>query len=120
MNKELTVKLVNDFPELYKGVYKSPRESCMAFGFECGDGWFELLYNLSEQIQLAEGGTKVVASQVKEKFGTLRFYIDSGSDEVYSIIDSAEEQSAHICDVCGHDGTLGGDGWMRTRCEEHK
>ena len=121
MNKELTDILVRDFPKLYQGVYKSPKDSCMSFGFEVGDGWFELIHNLSENIQYAEGGTEIVATQVKEKFGTLRFYIGSGSDEVYSIIESAEEHSSHICDVCGHDGTLRcGVGWYRTRCEEHK
>ncbi len=118
MNKENTDKLVKHFPKLYAGVYKSPMESCMSFGFECGDGWFELLYNLSQQIELSD--PTVVAAQVKEKFGTLRFYIDKGSDEVYDIIGTAEDLSASVCDVCGNNGTLGGKGWLSTRCEEHK
>lgn len=118
MNKENTDKLVKDFPMLYSGVHKDPRDSCMAFGFECGDGWFELLYNLSGQIVMSD--PSVVASQVKEKFGTLRFYINEGSEEVFDIISCAEEHSGLTCDTCGGAGELGGSGWMSTKCEEHR
>ena len=43
MNTENTKKLIEAFPALYRGYKKSPRESLMCFGFECGDGWFDLI-----------------------------------------------------------------------------
>ena len=48
--------------------------------WECGEGWNEVLADLSYELEFmnrTEGrrfGMKVVADQVKEKFGTLRFY----------------------------------------------
>ena len=54
-------------------------QTCMSWGFECMDGWFLLLRNLSlglEALILAmpeEERKPFRAAQVKEKFGTLRF-----------------------------------------------
>ena len=50
------------------------------FGWECGDGWNIPLANVSyalEELNLRyfrKYRTKIIAEQVKEKFGTLRFY----------------------------------------------
>lgn len=115
MNKENSQYLVENFPNLYQDCGRSPRESNMAFGFECGDGWFELLKELSEKIESQD----VVASQVKEKFGTLRFYLRGGAtDEVWDLIDEAEKKSEKICEVCGKPGSLRGKSWVQTLCDE--
>lgn len=58
-------------------------------------------------------------SQVKEKFGTLRFYIHSGSVEHYNYISFAESMSACTCETCGKPGKRLGRGWIYTACEEH-
>jgi hypothetical protein len=60
-----------------------------------------------------------VASQVKEKFGTLRFYIDRGTEEHYNYIRFAEYLSARTCEICGSPGKLRGHGWLYTACDEH-
>ncbi len=57
--------------------------------------------------------------QVKEKFGGLRFYCDSSTDEIDALIRAAEEESTRTCDVCGRQGTARGGSWIRTRCDEH-
>ena len=58
---------------------------------ECGDGWFQLLYDLCQEItNRYEKDNKEVdieVGQVKEKFGTLCFYyyhkdIDTDSEEL--------------------------------------
>lgn len=114
MNEENSKYLVETFPNLYQGCSLSPRESNMPFGWECGDGWFELLKELSEKLE-PEG---VIASQVKEKFGSLRFYLMGGAtEEVWDLIDAAESKSLEICEVCGQPGTLRGKGWVRTLCD---
>ena len=57
--------------------------------------------------------------QVKEKFGTLRFYIHSGSDAHYNYISFAEAMSGSTCETCGSPGKRLGRGWIYTACEEH-
>ena len=113
MDSKLEQKLIKDFPRLYADCYGDPRQTCMAFGFECGDGWFDLIYELSKQL---EGHT--VAAQVKEKFGGLRFYITTATDEIHEIIDKAEQDSYTICERCGKSGTLRTDGWHVTLCDD--
>lgn len=64
--------LCKDFPKLYAQRGLSPRETCMCWGFSCGDGWEPIIRRLSAKLEAAGA----VAVQVKEKFGTLRFYIE--------------------------------------------
>lgn len=60
-----------------------------------------------------------VATQVKEKYGTLRFYVSNGTDAHYAYIDFAERLSAVTCEVCGNRGRRNHYGWITTRCREH-
>jgi len=46
-----------------------------------------------------------VSVQVKEKFGTLRFYIDGGDEEVYGMIKMAECMSRNVCEITGDIGS---------------
>jgi hypothetical protein len=57
--------------------------------------------------------------QVKEKFGTLRFYIQAGTDEHYNYISFAESMSGRTCETCGSPGKRLGRGWIYTACEVH-
>ena len=56
------------------------------------------------------------ASQVKEKYGTLRFYLTGGTEEMYAIIHKAESQSSKTCEECGKPGKVRGKMWLSTRC----
>ena len=58
-------------------------------------------------------------AQIKEKFGTLRFYIDYGGPEAQAIVNFAEAMSATTCEVCGNLGQPFRIGWHRTLCREH-
>lgn len=91
----------------------------IAFGFECGDGWFEILDNLMDKIKEVDTDRSVSVHQVKEKFGGLRFYIEGGNDEVDKLISEAEEKSFKTCEVCGKPGKPNKKGWIRTACKEH-
>ena len=64
------------------------------------------------------------ATQVKEKFGTLRFYAP-GNDLIFGWIVEAEKESETTCEDCGKKGKLREDlGWYLTLClkcyKEHK
>lgn len=60
-----------------------------------------------------------VAMQVKEKFGSLRFYADNISADQEKYIAFAENMSERTCEVCGKRGKLRTGGWLRTLCNEH-
>lgn len=86
--------------------------------FHVGDGWYPLIKELIEDL-IAMGWDKQTC-QVKEKFGGLRFYINSGSDEIFARISKAEKDSYEICEKCGDKGELRRDiGWYKTLCDEH-
>lgn len=92
---------------------------------DVSDGWRDLLQRACVRIRAAvqaDGGT-FKATQIKEKFGTLRFYWDGtlspeAADQVEEAIDLAEARSASTCEICGEPGRLYG-GWLTTRCAAH-
>ena len=216
MNPQLSYKFVKRFPVLYQNFGCDPRHSCMAWGFDCGDGWEPIIWQLSlaineecgyegplgllksrwlllkkrwfgrwndfiyklsppvhDKIQLVKGednvyrqvvtekmypkdqwlkdllvrilpdksdkfestlghfqrlglkgfvhhpNTGFAIDQVKEKFGTLRFYCP-GNDRIYKYVHMAEELSALMCEVCGKPAELESPGgWYSTVCKEH-
>jgi hypothetical protein len=63
---------------------------------------------------------QVVATQVKEKYGGLRFYYNGGDEVIDNYVRFAEMMSERTCDVCGAPGEMRGGSWVVTRCEEHK
>lgn len=86
--------------------------------FNCHDGWYPLIQKLIED--LIQLGWDKKVTQVKEKFGGLRFYINEGSDEVHTRITEAEIKSYTICEMCGAPGEIRRDiGWYRTLCDSH-
>lgn len=61
---------------------------------------------------------QIVAVQVKEKYGGLRFYVERASREQYAVISFAEALSYHICESCGSTKNIGHtQGWITTLCE---
>ncbi len=62
---------------------------------------------------------QVVAVQVKEKFGTLRFYCGGGDQYTHGVIDMAEAMSAVSCERCGAPADIRDGSWYRTLCEQH-
>lgn len=62
---------------------------------------------------------QVVAVQVKEKFGTLRFYYNGGDEYISGLVSMAEWASSVTCETCGERGKLRGSGWVYTACDEH-
>lgn len=113
MNPDLDARLVTAFPSLYRDRDASLMVSLMPFGFECGDGWFDIIRRLSERLE----PLGAVATQVKEKYGTLRFYIFGGGDAADAAIDEAERESETTCEICGEPGRLIGECWFSVRCE---
>jgi len=124
MKKELQEKLFKDFPKIFKYTKKKTKPIIpMAFGCECGDGWYPLINSLCKTLQWQVDNNKEpqpVAVQVKEKFGGLRFYIESGSDKIYDIISVYENISFIVCEECGMTTSTTKrekNHWMFTLCD---
>lgn len=64
--------------------------------------------------------SQVVAIQVKEKFGGLRFYFSGGDDWIDGAVAMAESMSYRTCEVCGAPGTSNSKGYIQTLCETHR
>jgi hypothetical protein len=216
MSPELTRKLVRRFPVLYQEFYDDMRTTCMCWGFDHGDGWFHIIwqlslalndelgyeglrgqvksrwflfkkrwcgkwntfiYKLSPPVQdktkmvgtgvtgdpyrrvvtekvyprdqwlkdlslkllpdrsddfksrigsvqrlglkclVVHPNTGFAVQQVKEKFGTLRYYC-SGNDAINNFVNLAGRLSSVTCEVCGRAGELRNKhGWYSTQCD---
>lgn len=116
----MNLELENIFYARWSKWFKSrPLKSYSGFwGFEHGDGWFDLVRDLCEKIEpLAAKIPDFTVLQVKEKFGGLRFYVSHGNEEIHTVIQSAEQESFKTCETCGQSGTLRTDGWLKTLCD---
>jgi hypothetical protein len=61
---------------------------------------------------------RLKATQVKEKFGSLRFYTNLSSPEIDKAIRNAEALSCVTCEECGQSGCMRSDGWIVTMCDQ--
>jgi len=183
MSPEKDAYLVEKFPKMFVERYLDPSQTCMCWGFDIDDGWFDIIHNTCRLIQshikwqrkqralalaynraikkalkgdqsslinyfsrgvpatpqnnewvkgrassaLLDGERKVpyacpqvIVTQVKEKFGTLRFYYNGGDDYVAGIVAMAEAMTSVTCERCGKPGTRNDSGYISVRCEEHK
>lgn len=180
MSPEKDEQLCKKYPKIFADRHKSMIETCMCWGFECSDGWcnlidklchniqshidwkrkqrlYGLLYNRAlkkavngdkssllklhsdrgrvndyaaqrvdqdiienKYIKITEKVSQVVAMQVKEKFGGLRFYYYGGDDYISGLVDMAESMSYIICEECGDKGFPNKNGWIRTLCDKHR
>jgi hypothetical protein len=178
MKIELDKLLCEKYPKMMVNRNSPMTETCMCWGFECGDGWFNILDQLMGNIQhhidwkekqhnwaiehnnmvtqcregifdlfeksmesivsqeykekrleeiLANGFRavpetipQVTLDQVKEKFGTLRFYYTGGDDIIDGMVRMAESMTEVTCEECGNIGERRGGGWIRTLCDQHE
>ena len=122
MTPEEDKRLCKEFPILYAQRHGNMRSTSMCWGFECGSGWFKLVRGLSAKLEAINRTVpedeQIHAMQVKEKFGTLRFYTNWSNEKASDLIDAAEKKSARICETCGRPGKLRGTGWLTTLCSK--
>ena len=116
-------KIKRDCPKLYQeGIF-----------FECGPGWATLIHDLSLKIEmiLDENSSRnnvpegeevfyfeMFATQVKEKYGRLRFYMNCETAEITELIEEAEALSSQVCENCGEHGKMRGEKWVSVLCDK--
>lgn len=116
---QYTKRMEKQFPKMYSGKYG---------GFAIGRGWYPLIEQLSHTIQshidsMHKQGKEcpqVVVDQVKEKFGTLRFYYTGGDEFIHGAVWLAENMTSILCEQCGGLGERRDGGWIRTLCDVHE
>lgn len=170
------MSVYKELQERYKVLFeheKASKEPFALFGFECGDGWYNLIknachticqkydwecrrleitkkslediQNLTERRKILEPNItedeirkeleesihnsliiiEIAKSklprivQVKEKFGTLRMYMDNVTPEYKHVEVYAELMSAVTCEKCGNAGKTYRLSWHQTLCREH-
>lgn len=140
MNKAKQAYLWRRFSKLLPDKSKiKPENSCMFWGFDVGDGWYELIKELMTKldelrVQYPKDFKGFRIAQVKEKFGGLRFYVNHypncgmpdmplkeffENNPVERLITKAEQDSYSICEDCGQPGKLRNDRpWIRTLCDK--
>jgi hypothetical protein len=101
----------------------------LAWGVQCGVGWSTIILDCTAEIAAALGGPEAESRfrvvQIKEKYGTLRYYLRSRparhAAAINRAIDRAEERSAVTCEVCGAPGVLRetATGILHTACDRH-
>jgi hypothetical protein len=84
------------------------------FYIECGEGWKELLEKAFEIIKDKD----IQVAQIKEKFGTLRFYTEPHNYDIQTEIYKIEDESASVCESCGSRENVTREGsWIKTFCK---
>ena len=139
---ERDLKLKEKYPIILQELGGDRIKTCMSAehgGVAVGDGWIPLLDKLFAYCQHhhdENGYPQLVAEQIKEKFGTLRFYyrfeectsenakygkkFNRTEDYLEGAIGFAEDMTAIICESCGAPAKLSGDRWLSVTCEECK
>jgi len=176
MNEKLDAEICSKYPKMFVNRHADMKTTAMCWGFEHGDGWYNIIDALCSNIQhhidwsiknnqadiehnkmladmkagnfeefnrrselwaddyknrvlkehMASGPRRVreivpqvVVVQVKEKFGSLRFYYDGGDDVIRGMVSVAESMSSRTCEKCGAPGKRVGGGWITTLCKTH-
>jgi len=176
VNRKLDKQLCEKYPKIFANRNGDMKTTAMCWGFECGDGWYNIIDVLCGNIQhkidyenkkrtdaikfnqmledcrhgdyrifneyysfgddafrakkmetildeepreVRDEYPQVVAVQVKEKFGGLRFYVEGGTSEIHNFIAMAESMSYRTCEECGSPGSVYRNGWHKTMCEVH-
>ena len=117
--EEFEIQLKKKYPNLYNGLRnkKSSQGGYLmpiAFGIECGEGWYNLIDYVSAKLEALNQKLEVV--QIKEKWGSIRLYLNISTDEADKIVEFVEKESETTCEICSKKGKLLTDGWWKVRC----
>ena len=107
MNTTKTNKLYESFPALYRERTMTLAQSQMPWGFQCGDGWFNIVWELSEKLNSlalrddsVEGSLRV--NEVRAEEGQLVVGLTNAAPDARDVVEHAQIKSQFTCELCGH------------------
>lgn len=124
MKQELQEELFAKYPKLFRQKDLPKSESCLAFGIECGDGWYSLIDELSQELT-DKYDNMIEYAQIKAKFGIFTVHVarlvGTPSFSVFlEVISKYETRSATMCERCGKEAIRKSvNGWIHTLCDVH-
>lgn len=143
MNQKLQARLFRRYPKLFRvslkrlsDIHNADEQTPGTLpvdvrGVECGDGWFAIVDRLSAACEqeistLSSAGVAEAQwpriAQIKEKFGSLRFYVMGPlSCQLRQQIADAQgdaSESSRTCEQCGVPGRFRAGGSSQTRCDD--
>lgn len=79
-----------------------------------GKGWDKIVQPLIDEAKKQN----IEITQIKEKFGGLRFYVAQAPESFHDLIELATKESLNTCEECGAPGrSLVVNNWVRTICD---
>lgn len=121
-------RILKKYPKIFAQKELPMTQSCMAWGLEIGYGWMWIIDMACGMIQnhidfenrTENKVAQFEATQVKEKFGGLRFYNTGCDDYTEAIVDFAENLSYKVCEMCGTTQNVSQNesGWIVTLCDK--
>ena len=102
MSPHLADDLYARYPKIFADRHLPANQSCMPRGIATGDGWFFLIDALCTVLQWEadHGATpQPVATQVKEKRGSLRLRLRQPSERQRGMLALALEVSTRLCEI---------------------
>lgn len=131
INSKQDKALVKKCPKLYRERHTTPYG--LRWGFAVEQGWLSLLQELSKALEAEiekipeDKQVDYHCLQVKQKFGTMRFYMNAYTQPIRALINEAEKKSMHTCEACGKRGDLVYPpesayfitGWRQRVCLDH-
>ena len=105
MDSQKTNHLYERFPELYRERTAPLKSSGMPWGFQCGNGWYKIIYEMSQKIQkLSVGGDfgPAITHVSRNEDGTLYVEVRNVTPPIQDVITHARETSKLTCEECGY------------------
>lgn len=116
MKREFESALMASCPAIYRSLKPRFSGGCL---FECDDGWYRIIDELSRKLEAESWKSHLVAIEVREKLGSLRFRVRGEiTGSVDNWLTEAARLSQRTCERCGQPAALRGhdDGRVRTLC----
>ncbi len=105
MDSQKTNELYEKFPHLYRERTAPLESSDMGWGFQCENGWYKIIYEMSKKIdKISPGGEHAPAISLvsRHEDGTLHVAVRNTTPPVADIVMNAREQSRLTCEFCAY------------------
>jgi hypothetical protein len=98
-------ELYERFSHLYRERLAPLESSKMGWGFQCGDGWYNIIHKMSKRIAALSSDDEfapAITEVSRNEDGTLHVEARNLIPPVADLIETAREQSRVTCESCGY------------------